>query len=124
MRTFVLRRTEDVSGVSGTGIVAEGVEFTDGSAVVHWIVGDYHSTVVWPSLEAVIAVHGHGGATKVEFSDPRSAPIESTMAYSVHIERMNSVQVTNLIDSIRDAEGRRQPIQVRAEFVDRNPGSM
>jgi hypothetical protein len=27
---FMLRRTEDVSGLSGTGMVAEGVEFTDG----------------------------------------------------------------------------------------------
>ena len=30
MRLFVLLREEDVTGVSGTGIVAEGVEWQDG----------------------------------------------------------------------------------------------
>lgn len=65
MRAFRLHRDTDVSGVSGTGVVAEGVEFSDGTAVVRWIVGDHRSTVVWPSLAAVEAIHGHGGATRV-----------------------------------------------------------
>ena len=30
MNSFILRRLEDVSGVSGTGVVAEGVEFSNG----------------------------------------------------------------------------------------------
>src|SRR5256885_979339 len=37
MRTFTLRREEDVSGVSGTGIVLEGTLFSTGVVVVHWL---------------------------------------------------------------------------------------
>ena len=65
MRTFHLQRDEDVTGISGTGIVAEGVEFSNGTVVIAWIVGEHQSTVVWPSIEAVEAIHGHGGATRV-----------------------------------------------------------
>ena len=72
MRRFRLRRTVDVSGVSGTGIVAEGVEFTDGSVAMRWP-GESPSTAVWPSIEAVIAIHGHGGTTTVEWLDEEAA---------------------------------------------------
>jgi hypothetical protein len=62
---FHLVRHEDVSGVSGTGRVAEGVEFTDGPVVIRWF-GDNPSTVIWESLDAAMAVHGHDGRTVVE----------------------------------------------------------
>ena len=67
MRTFVLHRNEDVSGVSGTGTVAEGIEFADGVVALRWCVGEHRSTVVWPSIEAVRAIHGHDGRTQVLF---------------------------------------------------------
>lgn len=72
MRTFHLQRDEDETGISGTGRVAEGVEFSDGTVVVRWIVGEHHSTVVWPDMESVAAIHGHGGKTKIirEDADP------------------------------------------------------
>lgn len=65
---FVLRRHHDVTGVSGTGIVADGVLFpaAGGSkAVVRWR-GERGSTVVWDSLRHVQEIHGHDGATVVE----------------------------------------------------------
>ena len=34
IKRFRFKRTEDVSGISGTGIVAEGVEFTNGKVVM------------------------------------------------------------------------------------------
>ena len=68
MRTFTLQREVDVSGISGTGKVAEGIEFSDGTAVVRWVVGEHRSTVVGPSISAVEAIHGHGGATKVVYN--------------------------------------------------------
>lgn len=68
-RRFELHRDLDVSGVSGTGVVAEGVAFTDGTAVVHWIAGEHHSTVVWPDVAGVEAIHGHGGATRLVWLD-------------------------------------------------------
>lgn len=67
-RRFILRRHQDPTGVSGTGIVAEGVVFDDGTTVVHWR-GEHRSTVVWPSVDSVEAIHGHGGATSIEYTD-------------------------------------------------------
>lgn len=68
MKRFVLNREVDVSGISGTGTVAEGVQFTDGVCVIRWF-GEHQSTVVWPGIESVEAIHGHGGATTIEWVD-------------------------------------------------------
>lgn len=68
MRRFELQRDVDVSGVSGTGTVAQGVAFDDDTAVVHWL-GKRRSTVVWPSVDDVEVIHGHGGATRVVWLD-------------------------------------------------------
>lgn len=70
MRRFVLERVVDVSGVSGVGKVAEGIEFTDGVVVLHW-------TSQWPSsvvhydrgMDSVRHVHGHDGKTNIVFLD-------------------------------------------------------
>jgi hypothetical protein len=64
---FVLDRSEDVTGVSGTGVVAEGIQFSDGSCALRWCVGEHRSTVIWSSIEAVKAIHGHDGKTVVRF---------------------------------------------------------
>lgn len=64
MRTFELHRDTDVTGISGTGVVAEGCMFSDGVTVVRWR-GERRSTVVWPSIEDVEVIHGHGGATRI-----------------------------------------------------------
>ena len=64
MNTFFLQRDEDVTGVSGTGVVAEGVQFTDGKVAIRWF-GVHCSTVVWDSIEDAIAIHGHHGSTRV-----------------------------------------------------------
>lgn len=68
MRRFVLIRTEDLTGVSGTGQVAEGVQFFDGKVVMRWKT-DVNSTVFYDSIEDVIYIHGHNGATVVEWID-------------------------------------------------------
>lgn len=68
MRRFRLIRQEDVSGVSGTGAIVEGVEFSDGSIALRWMTA-YRSSVVFDSIDHVIAVHGHDGATVVEWRD-------------------------------------------------------
>jgi len=65
---FVLRRNEDVTGVSGTGIVADGVLFPAAGAskaIVRWR-GERGSTVVWDTLRHVQEIHGHDGRTVVE----------------------------------------------------------
>jgi hypothetical protein len=62
-RTFTLVRDEDVTGVSGTGVIAHGVEFPDGTVVLRWV-GEHASLTVWSSLDHAITVHGHGGRTR------------------------------------------------------------
>lgn len=64
MRTFHLQRNEDVSGVSGTGKVAEGVVFSDGRVALRWF-GEHRSTVLWDSLHSVEVIHGHDGRTRI-----------------------------------------------------------
>lgn len=67
-RRFHLHRTIDVTGVSGTGHVADGVQWPDGSASVRWR-GDRPSTVWWASFADVQHVHGHGGNTIIVWDD-------------------------------------------------------
>lgn len=67
MRTFRLFRIEDVSGVSGTGHIAEGVVFTDGVCVLNWTT-QHKSTAIYQSLETLEAIHGHEGRTKIMWS--------------------------------------------------------
>lgn len=62
MRIFHLIRKEDVSGVSGTGIVAEGVIFQNGKCVLSWK-GDKSSVNIYESLDEMMKVHGHEGKT-------------------------------------------------------------
>lgn len=58
MRCFVLVR--DIAG-SPTD-VAEGVVYTDGSVAIRWL-SNTPSTILFNSVDDVVAVHGHGGAT-------------------------------------------------------------
>lgn len=69
MRTFQLYRDVDETGISGTGMVAEGVQFADGPVVIRWQVGDHRSTVCWNSVADVEAIHGHGGKTRIVWDD-------------------------------------------------------
>jgi hypothetical protein len=68
MRRFYLRRLEDETGISGTGLVTEGVMFTDGSCAMRWMT-DRSSVAIYASIEDVVAIHGHGGKTVVEWVD-------------------------------------------------------
>lgn len=62
MRKFVLDRKVDVHGTSGTGVVAEVIEFSNGQVVVAWL-GSRPSVEVHSSLRQVMDIHGHGGKT-------------------------------------------------------------
>jgi hypothetical protein len=68
MRTFQLNRKQDISGVSGTGIVADGVIFPNGRVALCWR-GEISSTVLYDKIEDVEKIHGHGGATEIQYID-------------------------------------------------------
>lgn len=67
-------RKQDVSGVSGTGHVADGVVFYDGTTVIYWRT-EIASVEVHKSLYNAIAIHGHGGSTTIEWEDPRNEQV-------------------------------------------------
>ena len=68
MRRFVLYRVKDVSGISGTGNVAEGVIFTDGKVALRWLTR-YRSTALYDTIADVLNIHGHDGSTEVRYAD-------------------------------------------------------
>lgn len=68
--TFTLHRTSDPSGVSGTGVVAEGWETSDGETVViKWLSG-MPSVCIYSDIRHVEAIHGHGGETQIVWDTP------------------------------------------------------
>lgn len=68
MRRFQLVRYTDPTEFSGTGVVVEGVEFTDGSAAMHWLT-KYNSWTFWRDVRELMTVHGHDGATELIWLD-------------------------------------------------------
>lgn len=67
--TFILRRIEDPTGVSGTGVVADGCVFpaaANGGVAMRWR-GEVNSVGVYKSVRDVKRIHGHDGATRIEF---------------------------------------------------------
>lgn len=58
MRRFVMHRQHDVSGVSGTGTVLEGVLFSTGVVVVHWLTPPPRGSIsVFDSMEQFLSIH-------------------------------------------------------------------
>jgi hypothetical protein len=71
MRRFILYRKEDVSGVSGTGRVVEGIAFTDGRCAYRWCVKDKpNTTTLADCIEDIEVIHGHDGLTEFQWIDP------------------------------------------------------
>ena len=70
---FVLYRHHDGTGVSGTGGVATGIVWPDGSAAMRWRADDRdapRSTSVWFSVTDLLRVHGHDGDSEIVYLDP------------------------------------------------------
>ena len=67
-RPFELYRHRDLTGKSGTGVVAWGTLWPDGTVSLRWA-GATPSFSNWDSLDALIDVHGHEGATVPRWLD-------------------------------------------------------
>lgn len=82
---FYLMRRQDHSGVSGTGVVAEGIEFTNGKVAMAWLT-DTSSICVYDSMEDLVIVHGHGGSSEVIYgrhdTDSGSAGVRSVRPHA------------------------------------------
>lgn len=68
MKRFNLVRNEDETGVSGTGLVAQGVEFDDGTCAMRWLTSKA-STAVYNDILDLEDIHGHNGKTVVVWID-------------------------------------------------------
>lgn len=69
VQEFHLFREEDVSGTSGTGVVARGVKLPSGACVLEWCT--FHSSInIYKNMADVEAIHGHGGKTKLVMGTP------------------------------------------------------
>lgn len=90
MKLFHFYRVEDHSGVSGTGPVVEGVEFSNGWCALRWI-SNKSSICFYRSLEDVKSIHGHGGKTEIVVHDldpirrKRSEASDARMEILTHI---------------------------------------
>jgi len=73
IRTFTVYRQEDETGVSGTGVVIEGVIFATGECVVHWLTPPPSgSLAIWSSFDAFVRIHikpHPGNKTIITFGD-------------------------------------------------------
>ena len=91
MRRFELHRHEDVSGISGTGVVAEGVAFSgNGPVALRWT-SEWPTSVVFhdKGVESLEAVHGHNGRTEIVWLDDASGrPVWPRTTPSGHTYRI------------------------------------
>lgn len=126
MRMFYLVRKEDPTGISGTGVVAEGIEFSDRTVALRWVAsvsdeawekGVRPTTVFHENIKSVEALHGHGGHTVVEFteSDLSTSSVDGkqlTWKEVAERERQNSLRLHDaqrlLADLDRSPNGRHQ----------------
>lgn len=66
MKYFILERFEDVSKISGLGVIAEGVIWSDGTVAYRWL-SDIATTVIADNIETVMKLHGHDGKTRIRY---------------------------------------------------------
>lgn len=67
-RRFRLVRAHDITGVSGTGTVATGCQFGDGTCALRWN-SAVASTALYDRIDDVITIHGHNGTTTIVWID-------------------------------------------------------
>lgn len=67
-KLFKLNRLEDPTGISGEGIIAEGVQFSDGRCVLNWMT-EVGSMGIYHSMEDIETLHGHDGKTVIEWEE-------------------------------------------------------
>lgn len=105
IRLFQLHRDADITGASGTGIVADGIEFADGTVTIRWR-GDRPSTVTWGHIEDAMHVHGHGGHTRLVFLGYDGQPLADAAEPPSRTERGFATWYAGL-----DTYGRRIDVQ-------------
>lgn len=105
-RRFTLHRDVDVTGVSGTGTVADGVMWPDGTASVRWR-GDHPSIVFWDrGWESVQHIHGHGGHTRVVWDQDTDSLVRQHAAAVLQHWADRHAQLEQILSGL-EAKGKR-----------------
>lgn len=87
-KEFYLRRIEDESGVSGTGVVARGMVFPSGAVVMEW--QTFHSSIcLYKNISDVESIHGHNGKTLVVMGSPPEAQGEQKQVKRKRVRKGN-----------------------------------
>lgn len=101
MRLFHLYRSEDVSGISGTGPVVEGVEFTNGWCAIRWLSG--RSTLCfYQSMQDVRAIHGHGQKTELIVHDFEAVHGSGVGVQQSELFLRTLEEISELVNSVED----------------------
>jgi len=114
-RAFVLQRDEDVTGVSGTGVVAEGVEFSDGTVSLRWT-SEWPTSVVFHDrgIESVRAVHGHDGRTRIVWRDREIEALEAVadkvqdLIWNDLVDAVAAIELQDLIEAAATERGEKK----------------
>ncbi|MEV7140734.1 hypothetical protein [Streptomyces tauricus] len=111
-RRFYLQRDTDITGVSGTGRVADGILWSDGTVSVRWL-GERPSTVFWNSIDNALHVHGHLGHTRIVWLDPELVEQDMTCPHCPDghtLPGSGSQPWSAYVAAERDGDG--QPMQI------------
>ena len=77
---YIANRTEDETGVSGTGTVFVAVDFGKAGCVAAWRGIDENfngGTYTYDSIEQIELAHGHGGKTKLTRVNPHHPSMQN-----------------------------------------------
>lgn len=69
-RRFYLQRDTDITGISGTGRIADGVLWADGTVSLRWRSSTPKIDFADGGMATIESVHCHGGATRIVWVDP------------------------------------------------------
>lgn len=122
-RPFALYRHQDVTGVSGTGSVAHGVQFADRTVVIRWL-GEHPSTVVWASLDDAMKIHGHDGSTRVVWLAAEFSEMAKAEQQAVAAERERCAQLADSVGAIYPLPPTASAVTVNDELVPATAGNV
>lgn len=77
MRRFVIVRTNDPQGMSGTGVVGEGIQLTNGSCAYRFMNTEFVIESFAPNVHSIEALHSHlfKEPTEIIWVDDKTTPL-------------------------------------------------
>lgn len=70
VKPFYLLRKVDVTGTSGTGIVAMGAILPSGKVVMEWTASNHVSWNMYNNINDIDLINGHDGSSEIIMGDP------------------------------------------------------